>query len=130
MEYRNCEQYVLDKLQVAENKNEVLKSRLDTLQANNDRLEKRMNKIKEILNEYGVVNTVMGTDGTPKNYIKVEVNQWVSDASEKYAFNKLIRFAHIKDEDGIPFDQEKPVQETAEPTEISEEPAKEGPETW
>lgn len=110
MEYRNCEQYVLDKLETVEKRNDLLKERLDNLQARYDRIEKRMNKIKEILNKHGEVRSFKSAiaDGDTRTYINIDVNEW----SSKYSFDKLIRFAHIKDESGVPYDQR--VQENAE----------------
>lgn len=123
MEYKNCEQYVLNELEEIKNCNsnlehnlKVLHGNYDALQADFDRLHKRMDRIKEILNKYGKVTYFTDNDG--KNYsIKMDIHQWKKE--EQRDFDKIIRFAHIKNEDGTPFDQEKS-------TEISEA----GPETW
>jgi len=93
-EIKTCEQYVLNRLQEKEDTNIYLKSNLECLQQNYDRLHKRMEKIKEILHTYGEVRT-FGDDN--KKYMVIEINEYKD--SEKYAFDKIMRFAHIKDEE-------------------------------
>ena len=131
-EIKTCEQYVLNQLELVESKNENLKDRIHTLQSNYDllqadydRLVTRMNRIKGILAKYGEATYFTDNDG--KNYrIEISIAQWKQD--EKKDFDKLIRFAHIKDkETGLPFDQ---LQDDAEPTKTEDEVAGTGPETW
>lgn len=92
-EINTCEQYVLNRLEELENENACLKCNLATTMAALDRIQTRENKIKEILNKYGEIRTL--TSG--KRYINVDVNEY--SAESEYAFNKLVRFAHIKTEE-------------------------------
>ena len=103
------------------------KKRLTCLRKDLQHVIPRMDRIKGILAKYGEVSYFTDSDG--KNYrLEISVAQWKKE--EKRDFDKLIRFAHIKEkETGLPFDQVK--DDATDTTKVlPEEDAGTGPENW
>lgn len=103
-EIKTCEQYVLNELEELRNENaalklniECMKTTIDFMRDCVDKLQKRQDKIKEILNKFGKVRTF--GEKNENKYMTIEINDYCKD--EKWAFDKIMRFAHIKDAEEI-----------------------------